>query len=97
MLAGREFRSTETQQSDKIYEIMEEFSVMLQKETCAECAMALRRFIGHMDGVESVETDERGRLTVYFDAAMISSEELYKITKENIEKLGYHIEGPQGL
>lgn len=68
---------------------------MLQKETCAECAMALRRFIGHMDGVESVETDEHGRLTVYFDAAKISSEELYKITKENIEKLGYHI-GPTG-
>lgn len=71
---------------------MDELSVKLQKETCAECAMALRRFIGHMDGVQTVETDDRHRLVVGFDSAKISRASLLRIIRENIEKLGYRIE-----
>lgn len=58
---------------------------------CAECSLALRRFIGGMNGVESVDA-ESGMLAVRFDEAAISEEKLSKITRDSIEKLGYRVE-----
>lgn len=50
--------------------------------------MALRRFIGRMDGVESVGV-ESGNVVISFDSAKIGEEDLLKLTVESIEKLGY--------
>jgi copper chaperone CopZ len=58
---------------------------------CAECSLALRRFVGNMDGVETIDV-ERGKIAVKFDENAIDEEELKKITKDSIEKLGYRIE-----
>lgn len=57
---------------------------------CAECSMALRRFIGGMDGVESIDV-EQGKIAVRFDEAEIDEEKLSKITKDSIERLGYRV------
>lgn len=57
---------------------------------CEECSLALRRFIGHVDGVESVDVKD-GKVAIAFDEARISKSELGRITKESIEKLGYKI------
>jgi len=58
------------------------------KDICAECSMALRRFIGGMEGVESVEV-EGGKIALFFDDERIREDFLKKITTESIEKLGY--------
>ncbi len=58
---------------------------------CAECSLALRRFIGGMDGVESIDT-EQGKIAVRFDESAIGEEKLSKITKDSIERLGYRVE-----
>jgi copper chaperone CopZ len=69
----------------------ERVSFKVESTLCAECAMAMRRFIGHMKGVESIEV-ERGDIVVDFDSSKIDREELLKITTESIEKLGYKLE-----
>jgi copper chaperone CopZ len=58
---------------------------------CDECSLALRRFVGNIDGVESIGV-ERGKIAVKFDETAIDEDRLTKITKDSIEKLGYRIE-----
>jgi copper chaperone CopZ len=60
-------------------------------ELCEECSLALRRFIGRMDGVESVDVED-GKVSVSFESTKVTEEELNRITRESIEKLGYKIE-----
>ncbi|HXX58853.1 MAG TPA: heavy metal-associated domain-containing protein [Thermodesulfovibrionales bacterium] len=71
---------------------MKNVSVTVQKEFCEECSLALRRFIGKMDGVDSIEVGE-GKIVISFDGSRISEEDILKITKESIEKLGYTMNG----
>ena len=63
----------------------------VEKNLCGDCSLALRRFIGDMDGVDSIEV-ENGRIAVTFNEAEIDGETLERITKDSIEKLGYKIE-----
>jgi copper chaperone CopZ len=60
----------------------------VKESLCAECSLALRRFIGGMDGVGSVDV-VRGKIAVTFDETVIDGEVLSKITKDSIERLGY--------
>ncbi len=57
---------------------------------CADCSMALRRFIGSMDGVGSVDV-ENGKIAVRFDETAIDEVKLKKNTKDSIERLGYRV------
>jgi copper chaperone CopZ len=63
----------------------------VDKNLCAECSLALRRFIGGMDGVESIEAVQ-GKIAVRFNETAIDEETIVRITKDSIEKLGYRIE-----
>ncbi len=63
----------------------------VQNNLCDECSLALRRFIGGMDGVKSIDV-ERGKIAVTYDEAAIGEEKLSKLTRDSIEKLGYRIE-----
>ncbi|MCX7794239.1 MAG: heavy-metal-associated domain-containing protein [Thermodesulfovibrionales bacterium] len=69
---------------------MKRLLLNVQKEFCEECSIALRRFIGRMPGVESIET-ESGRIEIKFNDSLIKEEELLKLTKDSIEKLGYKL------
>ena len=73
---------------------MKELSVGVQKEFCGECALALRRFLGKMEGVESIDI-EKGTILITFDAAKIGEDDILKITRESIEKLGYTLSHPE--
>ena len=46
----------------------------------------------NMEGVESVEAEE-GMVAITFDETKTDEDRLRKIVRENIEKLGYRIEG----
>ncbi len=55
---------------------------------CVECEIALRKFIGGLDGVVSIE-DLPGRIIISFDESKIDREFLTKVAKDSIRKLGY--------
>ena len=63
----------------------------VQQRFCGECSLALRRFIGGLDGVTSVEV-ENGAVAVQFDEGKIADELVRKLTRESIEKLGYRMD-----
>jgi copper chaperone CopZ len=67
---------------------MKEISLNVQKEFCEECSLALRRFIGKMEGVNSIEV-ENGKIVIAFDDGRIMEEDVLKLSKDSIEKLGY--------
>lgn len=67
------------------------FFTMTQRHLCMDCTLALRRFIGGLDGVESIDVEE-GRIAVSFDENAIDQERLTEITKDSIRKLGYDVE-----
>ena len=60
----------------------------VQKQFCAECSLALRRFIGGMEGVESIIV-QNGMIEIGYDSSKIAEDTLRRISKESIEKLGY--------
>ena len=62
------------------------FSV--EDKVCDECALALRRFIGHMEGIASVDVEDR-KIAIVFDNAKMAEEKLLKLTTESLEKLGH--------
>ena len=63
----------------------------VQKQFCEECSLALRRFIGGMDGVRDVRV-ETGMVAVEYDEQRIGAEDLTRITRDSIERLGYRLE-----
>lgn len=63
----------------------------VDKSLCDDCSMALRRFIGGLDGVDSIGV-ESGKIAVKFDETEIDEAKLTKITKDSIERLGYRVE-----
>jgi len=70
---------------------MEKITLNVENNFCEECSLALRRFIGHMEGVESIDVEE-GKIAAIFDQKKTTKEELERITKDSIEKLGYKLE-----
>ena len=71
---------------------MKTISLDIQKEFCEECSLALRRFIGHMNGVNTIDV-ENGKIVIHFDNGRTAEEDIVKITRESIEKLGYKMSG----
>ena len=59
---------------------------------CAECSLALKRFIGSIKGVRAVVVVDRN-IIVGFDGAEITKNEVTGIAKNCIEKLGYKLLG----
>ena len=69
---------------------MEKISLNVQHQFCEECSLALRRFVGNMDGVESVDV-ESGRIVIRFDESMITEDRVRTIAQDSVEKLGYKL------
>lgn len=70
---------------------MKRISLSVQKEFCDECSLALRRFIGKMNGVDSIDV-ESGKIVINYDDSKIMEEDIVKISRESIEKLGYKMD-----
>ena len=70
---------------------MKKISLNVQKEFCDECSLALRRFVGKMDGVNSIGT-ENGKIVIDFDDSKVTEQYLLKISRESVEKLGYRLD-----
>jgi copper chaperone CopZ len=64
----------------------------VEKRFCEECSLALRRFIGGMDGVSDVHV-ESGDVVIDFDERTIPEERVRSLARDSIERLGYRIDG----
>ena len=62
----------------------------VKKQFCEECSLALRRFIGGMEGVESIAV-QNGIIEIGYDSSKIAEDAIRKISKDSIEKLGYEL------
>lgn len=69
---------------------MGKVSLSVQNQFCAECSLALRRFIGNLDGIEAVDVGE-GTVDITFDGSKIGEERVRTLTRDSIEKLGYKL------
>ena len=69
---------------------MKKTLIHVQKEFCAECSLALTRFMQNMEGIESVE-EEEGTIAITFDETKIGEGRVKQIARDNIEKLGYQL------
>ncbi len=65
-------------------------SLNVQKDFCEECSLALRRFVGKMNGIDSVDI-ENGKIVISFDDSKILETDILKISRDSVEKLGYKI------
>ncbi|MDA8168071.1 MAG: hypothetical protein M0Z59_00050 [Nitrospiraceae bacterium] len=59
------------------------------KQLCAECSLALGRFMGHIKGVDSIDMEE-GKVVISYDDGQVSRDFLIKLSKETLEKIGHH-------
>jgi copper chaperone CopZ len=57
-------------------------------QVCDECALALRRFIGHMDGIASIDVEEK-KIVIVFDNAKITDDAIIRLTTDSLDKLGH--------
>jgi hypothetical protein len=62
----------------------------VEEQFCDECALALRRFIGHLDGIESINVENK-MIAVSFNPSEMPEERLDRITKDSLEKLGHSL------
>ncbi len=63
----------------------------VEKQFCGECSLALRRFLGGMEGVSTVDV-ENGSVSVEFDEGRLGEEQVRRMTRDSIEQLGYRVE-----
>ena len=71
---------------------MERRLFKVEDQFCDECALALRRFIGHEEGVGSIDVENR-MIAVVFAPAKMPEERLDRLTKDSLEKLGHKLIG----
>jgi hypothetical protein len=64
--------------------------VPVQKEFCGECSLALRRFIGGLDGIKSIDVVD-DQISILYDETVIRRDRLFAAVCENVERLGYKI------
>lgn len=69
---------------------MEKRLFKVEDQFCDECALALRRFIGHMEGVESIDVENKA-IAVVYNPAKMPEERLDRLTKDSLEKLGHKL------
>jgi len=69
---------------------MRRISINVQRDFCADCFLALRRFIGGMDGVSAIDV-ENGRIVIDFDENKFPEKDLRRLATDSIERLGYRV------
>lgn len=71
---------------------MPTLSFRTERVYCYDCVIALKKFIGSLDGIQSIEMDGEDKIDILYDSSSISEEKLDRIVKESVEKLGFKVE-----
>ncbi len=72
---------------------MSEITFKVSSVYCLDCVIAIRKFIEHEKGVESVEMLDEEKVVVRYKPSELdyAEERLKEIICENVEKLGFKI------
>lgn len=70
---------------------MKKIHLNVQREFCAECSLAIMRYMKHMEGVESVVA-ENGEVVINYDETKADGEKIEKIARESVRTMGYKME-----
>lgn len=57
---------------------------------CDDCSLALRRYLGGLQGVGTVDVDGRN-VAVMYDENVVSGEKVRTLSLESLEKLGHRL------
>jgi copper chaperone CopZ len=60
---------------------------------CYDCVIALKKFVGSLEGIQSIEMIGEDKVDISFDPSVIGEEKLRQIITDSIEKLGFKIVG----
>ncbi len=71
---------------------MRKLTFNIEDQFCDECALALQRFIGHLDGVESIDVEEK-KIAIVFDNVKMTDDDIIRITSDSLDKLGLKLIG----
>lgn len=69
---------------------MRKLLLKVDDQFCDECSLALRRFIGSMDGVESIDVEEK-KIAIVFNDSKVHDDDLIRIVTDSLEKLGHNL------
>ena len=64
--------------------------VKVDQVLCEESCSALRKFLGGLAGVDSIEVG-RAEIDIRYDERTIPDEQVYSMTRSAVEMLGYHL------
>lgn len=64
--------------------------VSVEAHFCEECSLSLRRFIGGLEGIESIEANN-GQISITYEDKIVNDGQLFAAVCENVEKLGYKL------
>ena len=70
--------------------MMKTMCIRVQSDFCEECSLSLMRFIGGLEGIESIDAAE-GNISIVYDDMIVDGGQLFAAVCENVEKLGYKI------
>ena len=58
---------------------------------CYDCVMALKKFIGSLDGIHSIEMEGEDRVDISYDPSVLSEDKLRELVTDSVDKLGFKI------
>jgi copper chaperone CopZ len=59
---------------------------------CYDCVLALRKFLGSLDGIQSIEMDGEDKIDISYDTSSFSEGRLTQVVYQSVDKLGFKIE-----
>ena len=69
---------------------MKSMHVKVDRALCEESCSALRKFLGGLEGVTSVDVD-RVDIGILYDERKIPDEQIFAMTRSTVELLGSHL------
>lgn len=70
---------------------MAKMSFKVDSVYCYDCVTALKKFIGSLEGIQSIEMEGEEMVDISYDPSVISEEKLRQIIMDSVEKLGFRI------
>ena len=64
--------------------------IKVDQVLCEESCSALRKFLGGLEGVKSIEVD-RADIGIRYDERTIPDKQVFAMMRSTVEMLGYHI------
>ena len=58
---------------------------------CYDCVIALKKFIGSLEGIQSIDMEGEDMVDISYNPSVMSEEKLRQVVTDSVEKLGFKI------